>query len=325
MSPASHMSVLLPEVLEALGDLDGRLIVDGTFGAGGYSRAFLIRGARVIAFDRDARVKPFVDVLLSEFPDRFQWVNRAFSEMKEGLEELGHATCDAIVLDIGVSSMQLDEAERGFSFMRDGPLDMRMATHGRSAADIVNEDDKDDIAHIIWLYGEEHKSRGIAAAITRRRAERPFERTLDLAEVVERALGGRRGAPVHPATRTFQALRIAVNDELGELERALEVAEDLLTPDGVLAVVTFHSLEDRIVKTFFNEKAGKLPGGSRYAPQRLDVTAPVYSLITPKAVAASDAEIAANPRARSAKLRAVRLNDPNSLVQRTPKSRKIRP
>ncbi len=309
--PSAHISVLLPEVLTVLGDLDGKLVVDGTFGAGGYSRAFLSRGAHVIAFDRDSRVRPYVEALEGEFPGRFQWVNRCFSEMKEGLADLGHASCDAIVLDIGVSSMQIDEAERGFSFMRDGPLDMRMSTDGRSAADIVNEDDKDDIAHIIWLYGEEHKSRGIAAAIVRRREERPFERTLDLAEVVERALGGRRGAPVHPATRTFQALRIAVNDELGELEAALAVAETLLRPDGVLAVVTFHSLEDRIVKTFFNDRAGKVSSGSRHAPPQAALMAEkakpaLYTLITPKAVAASAAESAANPRARSAKLRAVR-------------------
>jgi 16S rRNA (cytosine1402-N4)-methyltransferase len=322
---APHIPVLLPEVLTVLGNLEDKLIVDGTFGAGGYSRAFLKGGARVVAFDRDARVKPYVDALNSEFPDRFQWVNRCFSEMKEGLAELGHENCDAIVLDIGVSSMQLDEAERGFSFMRDGPLDMRMATTGRSAADIVNEDDKDDIAHVLWLYGEEHKSRAIAAAIVRRRAERPFERTTDLAEVVEKALGGRRwkkggGAPVHPATRTFQGLRIAVNDELGELERALDVAETLLKPDGVLAVVTFHSLEDRIVKTFFNEKAGKLPSGSRHAPQRVDLAPSVYTLITPKAVAASGAEIAANPRARSAKLRAARRTHASSV----PPARKVK-
>lgn len=306
MSQQAHASVLLSEVLTALGDVSGKLVVDGTFGAGGYSRAILQGGAHVIAFDRDARVKPYVDALKADYPDRFQWVNRCFSEMKEGLAELGHDSCDAIVLDIGVSSMQLDEADRGFSFMRDGPLDMRMSVDGRSAADIVNEDDKDEIAHIIWLYGEEHKSRGIAAAIVKRREAQKFERTLDLAEVVERALGGRRGAPVHPATRTFQALRIAVNDELGELERALEVAEALLKPDGVLAVVTFHSLEDRIVKNFFNERAGKLPSGSRYAPQKVERRQSVYTLVTPKAVQASDAETAVNPRARSAKLRAVR-------------------
>ena len=306
MTQDVHASVLLPEVLTALGDVSGKLVVDGTFGAGGYSRAILEGGAYVIAFDRDARVRPYVDALKADYPDRFQWVNRCFSEMKEGLAELGHASCDAIVLDIGVSSMQLDEAERGFSFMRDGPLDMRMSADGRSAADIVNEDDKDEIAHIIWLYGEEHKSRGIATAIVKRREAQRFERTLDLAEVVERALGGRRGAPVHPATRTFQALRIAVNDELGELERALEVAETLLKPDGILAVVTFHSLEDRIVKNFFNKRAGKVSSGSRYAPQKVEVRQSVYSLVTPKAVQASKAEIAANPRSRSAKLRAVR-------------------
>jgi len=305
----AHMSVMLPEVLGVLGDLDGKLVVDGTFGAGGYSRAFLMRGAHVVAFDRDVRVKPFADALAGQYPDRFRWINRCFSEMAEGLAELGHQLCDVIVLDIGVSSMQLDEAERGFSFMRDGPLDMRMSAEGRTAADIVNTVDKDDIAHIIWLYGEEHKSRAIASAIVRRRAERPFERTLDLAEVVEKALGGRRGAAVHPATRTFQALRIAVNDELGELERALAAAETLLRPGGMLAVVTFHSLEDRIVKTFFNDRAGRVPSGSRYAPQKLDLRPPVYELITRKAVLASEAETAANPRARSAKLRAVRRTD----------------
>lgn len=303
---AAHISVLLPEVLTVLGNLDGKLVVDGTFGAGGYSRAFLQGGARVVAFDRDIRVQPFAEALSAEFPDRFQWVNRRFSEMAEGLSELGLQSCDAIVLDIGVSSMQLDEADRGFSFMRDGPLDMRMATHGRSAADIVNEDDRDDIAHVIWLYGEEHKSRAIASAIVRRRETQPFERTLDLAEVVEKALGGRRGAPVHPATRTFQGLRIAVNDELGELEKALETAETLLKPDGILAVVTFHSLEDRIVKTFFNTHSGKVPSGSRHAPQKRESRTPPYTLVTPKAVQASPAEIAANPRSRSAKLRAVR-------------------
>jgi len=310
MTEHAHISVLLPEVLTALGDVSGKLVVDGTFGAGGYSRAILQSGAHVIAFDRDARVKPYVDALKADYPDRFQWVNRCFSEMKEGLAELGHESCDAIVLDIGVSSMQLDEAERGFSFMRDGPLDMRMSVDGRSAADIVNEDDKDEIAHIIWLYGEEHKSRGIAAAIVKRREAQKFDRTLDLAEVVERALGGRRGAPVHPATRTFQALRIAVNDELGELEGALEVAETLLKPEGILAVVTFHSLEDRIVKNFFNERAGKVSSGSRYAPQKMETRQgadkSVYVLVTPKAVQASEAEVAVNPRSRSAKLRAVR-------------------
>ncbi|MDI7773754.1 16S rRNA (cytosine(1402)-N(4))-methyltransferase RsmH [Asticcacaulis sp. EMRT-3] len=304
--PPAHLSVMLPEVLASLGPLEGRLVVDGTFGAGGYSRAFLEAGAEVVAFDRDARVQPYVEALRRDFPDRFRWINRRFSEMSEGLAELGISHCDAIVLDIGVSSMQLDEAERGFSFMRDGPLDMRMSMDGRSAADIVNLEDKDEIARMIWLYGEERKSRGIAAAIVRRREERPFEQTLDLAEVVEKALGGRRGAPVHPATRTFQGLRIAVNDELGELEQALNSAANLLNPQGVLTVVTFHSLEDRIVKTFFNAQGGRLPQGSRHTPQTVRTVVPLYELITPKAVQASAAEAAANPRARSAKLRAAR-------------------
>ena len=311
MSQDAHVSVLLPEVLDALGDVSGRLVVDGTFGAGGYTRALLEHGANVVAFDRDARVRPFADAVAKDYPQGFRWVNRRFSEMAEGLAELGETACDAIVLDIGVSSMQLDQAERGFSFMRDGPLDMRMSVDGRSAADIVNEDDRDEIARILWLYGEERRSRAIAAAICRRREEKPFTHTLDLAETIEKALGGRkwikgRGAPAHPATRSFQALRIAVNDELGELEAALATAETLLRPGGVLAVVTFHSLEDRIVKTFLNARAGRVPAASRHAPQAARAEAPLYELITPKAVQASDAEAAANPRARSAKLRAAR-------------------
>jgi len=304
MTDRPHISVLLPEVLTAFGNLNGQLIVDGTFGAGGYTRAFLEAGAEVIAFDRDARVRPYVEAVRAAFPERFRFVNRPFSEMRDGLADLGVAQVDGIALDIGVSSMQLDEAERGFSFMRDGPLDMRMATEGLSAADIVNDWAEADIAHVIWLYGEEHRSRAIAAAIVRRRQEAPFTRTLDLAAVVEKAVGGRRGDKVHPATKTFQGLRIAVNDELGELERVLDASEYLLKPEGVLAVVTFHSLEDRLVKSFFAERGGKLPSGSRYAPQVVAGPPPTY--VPMKAVGPSDAETAANPRARSARLRAGR-------------------
>lgn len=303
-SETPHISVLLNEVVAAVVPEAGRVVVDGTFGAGGYTRAFLERGAEVIAFDRDARVLPYVDSVRSDFPDRFRFVNRPFSEMAEGLADLGVAQVDVIVLDIGVSSMQLDEADRGFSFMRDGPLDMRMAVDGLSAADIVNDWAEVDIAHIIWLYGEEHRSRAIAAAIVKRRKEEPFARTLDLAAVVEKAVGGRRGDKVHPATKTFQALRIAVNDELGELEKALETSERLLKPEGVLAVVTFHSLEDRMVKSFFAERAGRTPSGSRHAPQVQSGPAPTYRLDKAKAIAPSDAELDVNPRARSAKLRA---------------------
>jgi 16S rRNA (cytosine1402-N4)-methyltransferase len=200
--------------------------------------------------------------------------------------------------------MQIDEAERGFSFMRDGPLDMRMGGKGPSAADLVNDESQEELARIFFVYGEEHKSRRIASAIVRRRVETPFTRTLDLAEVVERALGGRKGAKAHPATRTFQALRIAVNEELAELEAGLDAAERLLVEGGVLAVVTFHSLEDRIVKAFFTERAGRLPGGSRHAPPKVAERAPTFSLVFNGAKAPSDAEVSANPRARSAKLRA---------------------
>jgi 16S rRNA (cytosine1402-N4)-methyltransferase len=209
-----------------------------------------------------------------------------------------------VTFDLGVSSMQLDQAERGFSFMRDGPLDMRMGAEGQSAAELVNTAEPAELSRIFHLYGEERQARRIAAALARRRAERPFERTLDLAEAVERAVGGRRGAAIHPATRVFQALRIAVNQELYELEAGLAAAERALRAGGRLAVVTFHSLEDRIVKTFFAERSGPRPAGSRHAPPRAAGPEPSFALLFKGARAASPAEAAANPRARSAKLRA---------------------
>jgi len=200
--------------------------------------------------------------------------------------------------------MQLDEAERGFSFMRDGPLDMRMGDDGQTAADIVNSSEPADLSRMFWVYGEERAARRITQFLVRRRAEQPFSRTLDLAEVVERAVGGRRGAPTHPATRVFQALRIAVNDELGELEAGLAAAERVLVPGGRLAVVTFHSLEDRIVKAFLTERAGRTPGGSRHLPPVAKGADPSFRLIFNGHQGASEAELAENPRARSAKLRA---------------------
>ncbi len=299
MSEAPHISVLLDEVLGALSAKPGETIIDGTFGAGGYSRAILASGAHVVGFDRDPTVLRFAEPLAAE-NNRFRLIQDRFSQMGE---HFGPASVDGVVLDIGVSSMQLDEAERGFSFMRDGPLDMRMAADGPTAADLVNELEKEELARILYVYGEERESRRVASFIIRRRAEQPFSRTLDLAEVVERALGGRRGAKVHPATKTFQALRIAVNEELTELERALDAAERILKPGGRLAVVTFHSLEDRIVKSFFIERAGKTPGGSRHAPPTERGPAPTFELIG-KAAAPGEAELAVNPRARSAKLRA---------------------
>ena len=307
MSPsaaAPHTSVLLDEVVESLNLSKGRSVVDGTFGAGGYSRAFLAAGAKVVAIDRDPSAIRFAEPLAAESPNRFQLVPGRFSDLQQHLTSVGLESCDGVALDLGVSSMQLDEADRGFSFMRDGPLDMRMSSSGRTAADMVNEADAAELARTFWVYGEEKSSRHIANVIVRRRQEKPFSRTLDLAETVERALGGRRGAPTHPATRVFQALRIAINDELGELEAGLDAAERALTVGGRLAVVTFHSLEDRIVKAFFTERAGKTPSGSRHLPPQQKGPEPTFSLLFNGPKAPSDAEAAANPRARSAKLRA---------------------
>jgi 16S rRNA (cytosine1402-N4)-methyltransferase len=295
---APHISVLLAEVVDALAAKPGETIIDGTFGAGGYTRAILATGASVVGFDRDPTVQRFAEDLPA---DRFRLVQDRFSRMAEHFEP---QSVDGVVLDIGVSSMQLDEAERGFSFMRDGPLDMRMSDTGPTAADLVNDLDHTELARILYVYGEEHASRRIASFLIRRREERKFERTLDLAHVIERALGGRKGAKVHPATRSFQGLRIAVNDELGELEAGLAAAERILKPGGRLAVVTFHSLEDRIVKNYLAERAGRTPGGSRHLPQAPAGAPSSFQLIANKAIAPSEAELAVNPRARSSKLRA---------------------
>ncbi|MGA2952006.1 MAG: 16S rRNA (cytosine(1402)-N(4))-methyltransferase RsmH [Caulobacteraceae bacterium] len=295
---SGHESVLLAEVMEALNPTAGEHIVDGTFGAGGYSRALLVAGAQVTAFDRDPCVKPFADALAAQ--GGFRLVAAPFSTMAEAL---GEGAVDGVALDLGVSSMQFDEAERGFSLMRDGPLDMRMSGEGPSAADLVNGAPQAELARIFREFGEERQAGRLAARIVRRRTERPFERTADFAETVENALGGRRGARIHPATRVFQALRIAVNDELSELEAGLVAAERTLKAGGRLAVVTFHSLEDRIVKTFLAERAGLTASSSRHIPPSAAVR-PSFRLIHRGARAPSAAEIAANPRARSAKLRA---------------------
>ncbi|WP_292042118.1 MULTISPECIES: 16S rRNA (cytosine(1402)-N(4))-methyltransferase RsmH, partial [unclassified Brevundimonas] len=304
MSDKPHLSVMLAEVLAALEPKPGDVIIDATFGAGGYTRAILATGAEVIGLDRDPTVQVHAEAVKAEFGDRFQLIQTPFGDLDSAFEQSGKAKLDGAVFDIGVSSMQLDQAERGFSFMRDGPLDMRMADTGETAADIVNTWDHGPLAHIIKLYGEERQAGRVATAILRRRTEQPFTRTLDLAEVVEKALGGRRGAAIHPATRTFQALRIAVNDELGELERGLEAAEAKLAPGGRLVVVTFHSLEDRIVKNFLTERTGNTPAGSRHAPVAVDPRQPTFTLKFKGAQAATEDESAINPRARSAKLRA---------------------
>ncbi|HZC17619.1 MAG TPA: 16S rRNA (cytosine(1402)-N(4))-methyltransferase RsmH [Caulobacteraceae bacterium] len=298
MSEVAHRSVMLDEVMAALRPAPGMLIVDATFGAGGYSSALLDAGARVVAFDRDPAVLAHAAPLAAS--GRFRLVEDRFSAMAARLD----APIDAAAFDLGVSSMQIDEPERGFSFQHDGPLDMRMGRTGANAADLVNGADQAELARIFFVYGEEKSSRRIAQALVRRRATQPFTRTLDLAYAVERALGGRKGAKVHPATRVFQALRIAVNAELTELEAGLEAAEQLLRDGGRLAVVSFHSLEDRIVKAFLTERAGRAPGGSRHRPPTEEPRKPSFRLLFNGAAAPSAAEIAANPRARSAKLRA---------------------
>lgn len=294
-----HISVMLPEVLAALRAQPGETIIDGTFGAGGYSKAILDTGASVVAFDRDPSARKFAAPL--DETGRFRLIDDRFSAMAD---RLGEGSVDGVALDLGVSSMQLDEADRGFSFMRDGPLDMRMGADGPTAADLVNTLEHAELARIFYVYGEERESRRVASFILRRRDETPFTRTLDLADVIEKALGGRRGAKTHPATKSFQALRIAVNEELSELEAGLLAAERVLKVGGRLAVVTFHSLEDRIVKAFLSERAGKTPGGSRHAPPVAAGAPASFELIHNGARQASDAESAVNPRSRSAKLRA---------------------
>ncbi|MBF0375844.1 MAG: 16S rRNA (cytosine(1402)-N(4))-methyltransferase RsmH [Alphaproteobacteria bacterium] len=296
-----HVPVLLREVIAALSPADGEIIVDGTFGAGGYTGALLDAAAcRVVAIDRDpdalARAKPH---------ERLTLVAGRFGEMEALLAERGIALVDGVTLDIGVSSMQIDDAERGFSFMRDGPLDMRMEREGASAADVVNNAEEADLADIIFHLGEERHARRVARAIRVRRAERPFQRTLDLADVV-RGVVPRSGDGIDPATRTFQALRIHVNDELGELSRGLSAAERMLKPGGRLAVVTFHSLEDRAVKTFLQRRAGSAPRPSRHVPAAPEARASSFELLKRKPVTAAHDELAANPRSRSAKLRAAR-------------------
>jgi 16S rRNA (cytosine1402-N4)-methyltransferase len=290
-----HLPVLLAEVLTALEPLEGSRILDGTFGAGGYSRALLEAGASVIAIDRDPSVAGHAQALTREFPDRFRFVEGQFS----ALDDLAAGPVDGVVLDIGVSSMQLDQAVRGFSFMRDGPLDMRMSSHGQSAADLVNQLEEAPLAELLFAYGEERKSRRIAQAILAARAEAPITTTGALAQLIEATIG-RRPGEMHPATRSFQALRIAVNGELDELVEGLFAAERLLDEGGRLAVVSFHSLEDRIVKRFMDADK-TAPARSRHMPSVAEQAtrwAPVR-----RPVRAGREETEANPRARSATLR----------------------
>ena len=311
--PRRHIPVLLAEVLENLTPEAGGIFVDGTFGAGGYTRAILqAADCKVIALDRDPTAIEEGAGLADQFAARLRLIQARFGDLgRLGLDRFDpgadSAGVDGVVLDIGVSSMQLDSPERGFSFQADGPLDMRMSANADarpSAADLLRDLSEARLADVIYRYGEERRSRAIASAIVRARANRPLTRTLQLAELCVRVYGRRPKDGLHPATRTFQALRIAVNDELGELARGLSAAEHILKPGGRLVVVTFHSLEDRIVKRFFSARSGRSRGGSRHLPELMQFEPPSFRNVNHRPLTPGNHEIAANPRARSAKLRA---------------------
>ena len=302
--PTRHVPVLLAEVRAALDAARGGVFVDATFGAGGYTRAILDSHPenRVVAIDRDPDAIEAGAALVAAAAGRLALVPGRFGDLDGIVHAQGLAAVDGVVLDIGVSSMQLDEAGRGFSFRADGPLDMRMEREGPSAADLVNSRSEAELADIFYHFGEERRARAVARAIIERRRRAPVETTRELADLVASLIRQEPGG-IHPATRVFQALRIAVNDELGELVRALHAAERVLRPGGRLVVVTFHSLEDRIAKQFFAGRSGRAGGGSRHLPGAASVP-PTFVPVTRGPVGPGEAEIRANPRARSAKLRA---------------------
>ena len=316
MSEALHIPVLKNEMLTAVAPRDGDIIIDGTFGAGGYSRALLASASvRVIALDRDPHVQLLADALARDYPGHFLFLSSRFSAMVSALADIGVYAVDAIVLDIGVSSMQFDEDMRGFSFQREAPLDMRMGGEGLSAADIVNEYSETELARIIYEYGEDQDSRRIARAIVAARVEQKITTTTQLASIIRGAVRNPGKMKIHPATKSFQALRIEVNQELAELQAALEAAEQLLKPGGRLVIISFHSLEDRIVKQFFAQRSGNEQTISRHSPAALLARQPsddvTFTLSRKSAIAPSEEEVTRNPRARSAKLRcAIRTASP---------------
>ena len=304
---ARHVPVLLPQMLQGLAPKDGCSYIDGTFGAGGYTQAILTAapGARVLGIDRDPAALAAGREMVERHQGRLKLVAGCFGDLDEIAAAAGYAPADGVVLDIGVSSMQIDDPARGFSFQGDGPLDMRMSSSGPSAADVINGAEEAHLADILYHLGEERSARGIARAILARRQQQLFTRTSELAQLAARVLGREKIAGRHAATRTFQALRIYVNDELGELARGLSAAERVLAPGGRLVVVAFHSLEDRLVKRFLKERATPEEQGSRHLPPQSGARpAPSFRFLNHRPVSPTDKEIAANPRARSAKLRA---------------------
>lgn len=302
MTTRPHIPVLLNEVIQSLAIHADGVYVDGTFGAGGYTEAILnaAPNVRVIAIDQDETAIAAGQVLVQKYAPRLTLIHGRFGDM----DELVSMPVDGVVLDIGVSSMQIDRPERGFSFQKDGPLDMRMGQTGRTAADVVNMFKESELADIFYEYGEEKASRRIARKIVERRQKKKFETTLDLADVIRSCLP-RKPGDIDPATRTFQALRIYVNDELGELKHGLTGALSLLKKDGILAVVSFHSLEDRIVKNFMAQESGHVPNPSKYMPV-MQQPNPTLTVLTKKPITPTDVELSVNPRARSARLRAAR-------------------
>ncbi len=313
MTSSPHYPVMLPDVLATLMPKDGEVYVDGTFGAGGYTRAFLeMADCTVIAIDRDPSAQIRADKLKEEFGGRLIFLRGCFGDALELVNAAGFVQVDGFVLDVGVSSMQFDEAHRGFSFRYDAPLDMRMDTsQGQTAADIVNQLGEEDLANLIYRYGEERKSRYIARKIVEERQIEPITTTLRLADIIRGVVYKSPKDKIDPATRTFQALRIAVTDELGELERGLLAAEKLLKSGGRLVVVSFHSLEDGIVKSFLYERAGKTASPSKYIPANANPCVPSFHLHPKKPSLPSDTETLQNPRSRSAKLRgAIRTDFP---------------
>ncbi len=319
---STHVPVLVREVVEGLGVRAGGIYLDGTFGAGGYASAILGEAeCSVLGIDRDPFAVDRGEAVARRYPGRLTVVRGRYGDMDALLAERGLGPVDGVALDIGTSSMQIDDPARGFSFLRDGPLDMRMEREGESAADAVNILSEDELTRIIRDYGEERMARRVARAIVAARAEEPITRTGRLASVVRSAVRKSEDG-IDPATRTFQALRIHVNDELGELERGLDAAERVLAPGGRLAVVSFHSLEDRIVKSFLRNRSGNAPRGSRHFPDPARPTAPTFQAISRRAIRPGAGETAANPRARSARLRIAERTSapawPHTIPQRGP-------